>query len=148
MALTTATAVKKLIEGLGLGVPVYNDLAPVGNPPARPYVSIQEAKGGVPGPLEDGGPGAVREHIQIDLWQDWRKLADETVTEDPTLAGRLFHGLHGARPPVPDNVVGAVPGGAGVIYRCIMRGAPIRTVDPSTENLIHHVFDVDVWRQF
>ena len=147
MALTTSAALKKLIETFGLGVPVFNDLAP-SKPPARPYVNVQGNVGGVPGPLEDGGAGTVKELVQVSLWQDFRKLADDTVAEDPTLVGKLFHGLQGAQPPVPHNVIGEVPNNAGVVYRCIMRGAPIRTFDPSSENVIHHVLTVEVWRQF
>lgn len=95
-AATTAGALKALIEGGGLSLSAYRDVAPQGQ--NLPYVVIHEEIANVPGLAEDGVPDVTAETVQIDLWQMWRK-ADRTMNENYSLARSLIALLAGAALP-------------------------------------------------
>jgi hypothetical protein len=98
MSATTSGAIKAYLEGQGLGIAVYRDLAPQG---ARlPFATVQEA---ISTTLDSSGDVGdpdrqvtVREDAQVTVWQPFR-APDGTSGESPTLVRDVIHALHGAR---------------------------------------------------
>lgn len=135
MALTSANALKALIESLELGIEAYRDDAPQGV--ARPYVTITEQIALVPEPMEDGGLGPVAEMCAVDLWQDWRDLATDTVVENYTLAPALVRGMHGQRL----NTIGTK-----TPYVVLVVGPSPRLLERD-ENIVHHALTVEIYRE-
>lgn len=71
MSLTTAAAVKVVIEAADLGLAAYRDRAPAGE--ARPYVTISDGVSVTIDAHGDQGDAdadvAVTELVQVDLWE-------------------------------------------------------------------------------
>lgn len=134
MALTSANALKTLIEGLGLGLSAYRSGPPEGL--ARPYVTIQEEIALVPDPLEDATMTTGQETVQIDLWQDLRNLVTGDTGENYALAPALRRGLHGAR---------LIPIGTKITYAVLVRSSA-RMEEPK-DNIIHTAITVDIFRE-
>lgn len=131
MALTTGTALKELIEGLGLGLTAYRDEAPPRT--HRPFVEILEGIDLVPGPIEDGGPGVVAETAQVDLWQNYMVKQTTAKGEDPALAPALMRGLHGKRL----SLVGSA------ITYMVRVAHSIRTFEQDS-NIVHHAITLTI----
>ncbi len=146
MAQTTRGALKALVDGLALvpanysaALVAYGDRAPQGI--KRPYVELLEEVALVPDLRETGRRTAV-ETAQVDLFQDFRDL-DGSVTgqrgkllEDVSLAPALKSGIDGAR---------AGPVGSSVVYIVLLRHSN-RVVDEA-ENVVHHMLQVELFRQ-
>jgi hypothetical protein len=139
---------KQWIETMGLGVSVYSRVSAI--PATRPYITIMDRQPLAPRGLEDGGPGEGIETCMIDVWQDWKSVSGSGPTvEDQTLVAKLEHNLQGGRPVDATGhpiLVGAVPGGQGIVYRVRVVGSQ-QVSDPSVENLVHNAITVAVWRQ-
>ncbi len=144
MAQTTTGALKALIEPAGLGLSVHRDRVAPGE--AKPYVTIQEQIAFVPDP---GGPTFDRntppgfvEHVQIDLWQVWRKTAagDNTKIEDRTLARRLVAAVQGKRLYVSPSSDGTINGARTWAVRVINM---LRIVEEDN-NTVHHAITVTI----
>jgi hypothetical protein len=149
LAATTRTALKAFIEGLGLGLTVFQDEAPQGQ--ALPYVVVVGPIGMTPDVLEDGGTllavaqaGATRatgsyqtatELMQVDLFQKWRDEVDHSLKEDYALPEKVFWALHGARLPTAPQVV----------YACLLRGY-VRLFERDN-NRVHHAGTIAIKRQ-
>ena len=99
MSVRTSTAVKALLETLGLGVPVFAGPVPPGKVP--PFIAVAE----LPTPAlpeshgDFGDPAAdeaVTELAQVDIVQRIRG-GDGKAADDPALPDRVAAGLRGAR---------------------------------------------------
>src|SRR3954467_10055666 len=95
MAATLANAIKALIEGSGLGLSAYRDVAP--STERRPFVTVSDGIARTPRGRADGGTDAWREICQVDLRETWQ--FDGEGEEEPQLAMALDSLLHGAALP-------------------------------------------------
>lgn len=141
MSVTTSNALKAYIEALGLGLSAYRDQPPKaanGADMPRPYVTIIEELALVADPSEDGKADTVVETVQVDLWQDWqnRTTGATTMTENYALAPALRRGIDGARLAVI---------GTSLVYTALVKHS-LRQLEVA-ENLVHHSFTVEVFRQ-
>lgn len=97
MAATTATALKALIEGAGLGLSAYRDRP--ADDTNLPYVTIAEELALVPdgedGVLDPDVDHIATETVQVDLWQRYLNDAG-AVVESFTLPKQLRRALQGA----------------------------------------------------
>jgi len=95
-ALTTATAIKQVIESGGLGLAAYRDGAP--EDASLPYVVVTDSISVTP---ELGGDAAEsdteREQVQVDLWETYidRAANPPSLAEIPSRADDLVRLLHG-----------------------------------------------------
>lgn len=94
MAATSAGALKAFIESLSLGVSVRRDRSA---DLALPAVTIEEEISLV---LDSDGDFGTQDHsgrelCQVDIWQQWRAVATNAVTESYTLVPDLRRALHG-----------------------------------------------------
>lgn len=139
-ALTSAGALKHLIENLGLTIVAYRD-APPADKKALPYVTIHEGISNVPDGSPDNELGNVRELLQVDLWQT---PDQERSNPGAARARNLTKGLHGAR--VPGIVVGSgEEAEETVVFGCYVRG--FRRLVESDGDVIHHALTVELLRQ-
>jgi hypothetical protein len=148
MAATVSGAIKAKLEGLGLGVPVYRDGAPVahGKPAEPPYVTVQEGIGYAPERHGDfGSTGAhqgEQEQVQVDVWQ-YARVPAATVgqaanAESYTLPGAIRRALHGAK-------LGSI--GSGADLRRIYGVSVVSGQRwPISDNIVRHTFTVTVRR--
>lgn len=134
MSATTAGALKALLEGAGLGVPVYRDTAPTSDAPAR-FITIAEGISEVPvGPQYDEADGVVRELAQVDVWQPWRDTAGHVI-EDYLLPREVASTLRGAQlPTAPTRVHG------------VNVTSVVRLLERDT-NTVHHAISVHIFRE-
>lgn len=96
MSASTAGALKAFVEQQHLRLSVYRDRARADTP--LPYATVRERISLVPersGDFGDGRP-AVREQVQLDVWQAWRAV-DGSLAESYTLVDDLVALLHGAQ---------------------------------------------------
>lgn len=142
-AATTAGALKAFIESLGLSIAAYRDTAPDGT--AKPYVSILESISAVPDALEDGHLTTGVENAQVDVWQQYRDPASHAVTESYTLPASIAAGLHGSNLYVDANRPGTI--GGKRVYGVLVRNL-IRMPAEEEENVVHHVIDLHLMREF
>lgn len=109
MAATISGSFKAYIEGLGLGVAVYRDVAPLDA--VLPYVVVTESVSIVPVRLGDNGrDDAVVETVQLDLYEQWRD-ANHQLIESYTRARQLEQAL---RSPSLNDLPMRVHGVAGL----------------------------------
>lgn len=111
MAATTATALKQLVEGGGLGLSGYRDAAP--SDATAPFVVITEGISVVPD--RTGGDGlkddTATENVQMDLYETYvndSNPAAPVLAESYTLAAGLRRLIHGASLPAAPFHVYAV----------------------------------------
>lgn len=132
MAATASGSIKAHIESLGLGLSAYRDEAP--SKASLPYVTITEGITTVPVRLGDNGrEDAVRELVQIDLWEAWR-TSDNRIAESYSLARNLAAGLRSWQP-------------TDLPYRVhsIYLQQQVRTLDRE-KNEVRNLFQVEIQR--
>ena len=99
MALTTAGALKTLIESFELSVAAYRDRAP--KEATLPYVTVDEALSIVPeahGDVADASAHhGVSEDVTVHLWEHWRDARGRSA-EDVVLQRELRRKLNTAQP--------------------------------------------------
>lgn len=96
-----------MIEGLGLSLPAFRDLAPKGQ--SYPYAAIQEGIAIDPEPTANvfSGDRGVVETAQVTLWDQLQSPKSNAQTESYSLPDALHVALNGARLPMaPKKVYG------------------------------------------
>lgn len=138
MAASIAGALKALLESLGLGISVYRDAAPAGQP--LPYATVRErisVTKSLSGRGDFGDPASkspVEEQVQVDVWQQWRNPATGALAETYTLARAVTSSLDGAVLPSPPMQVHGV-----------RLASAVRFVEDDN-NLVHDAITVVVHR--
>lgn len=136
MAATTSGSVKAYVEGLGLGLPVFRDNAPAGQP--LPFVTVTEAvtlTGNQDG--DQGHPAAhltVREDVQVSLWQTYRDTTGK-VAETYGLPDTLMTALRRAQ---------LTPVGTRRVYG-VTRVSRVRLLEEDA-NVVHDAITLTVHR--
>lgn len=132
---STSGALKKLLEGAGLGVAVYRDRAPEGTKP--PYLTVSEALFITPEPAFNAysDPEAhVSERVQVSVWQQARDNTTRRVTENYELPDAVMATLTAAGlPSAPTQVHG------------VRVSSRIRLYEEKT-NVVHDAITLDVRR--
>lgn len=139
---STRNAVKRLIEGLDLGLAVFEDRRPSDDVQASmwPYATVVDASPVVAGGLEDGRQVSARETVFIDIWQHYRDAGGNRGGSE-TLVPALLRGLSGARPrPLREGTRYQA-----LIYTIVLRDS--RRVPDPDRNVIHDAITVEVVRQ-
>jgi hypothetical protein len=128
MAATSGSALKALIEGLGLQLAAYYRRAPSGE--TMPYVSIRGPVTAIPDAMEDHQLSTGTESMQVELWEAAGQQSE------PRHEG-LLAGLHGAQLP---NV-----GTNKRVYTTLVRH--FQSVDDPEAGRVRFIIDVDLLRQ-
>lgn len=137
MAASTAGALKALVEGAGLSLAAYRDLAP--ERATLPYVVVNEAIAIVPtassARFDRAGTAPTgRETAQVSLWQRWRNPETGAMAESYTLPDALIELLDGAQlSAAPSHVWGVLV-------------LSSRRIIEQEENLVQHAITVEIVR--
>lgn len=134
---TVAGAVKTAVETAGLGLAAYRDRVPA--QAALPYCLIHEGIGTtvmMHGDTDDPNRDeALREQMQLDLWQAKRDPRTGATIERYDLPDRLIFALHGTLLPTsPTHVYG-------------MRVLESRRLADPNDNLVHHALTLVIDRR-
>lgn len=136
MAASLGGAIKALLEGQALGVPVFRDRAPDNQP--LPYIVVYEGIAIVAEPAfnaYDDPEGHVTELAQVSLYQKWRDEVTGALAESYTLADAMTLALHRNRlTTAPFHVAGMR-----------VTEGPVRVLDPD-DNSVNHAVTVEVHR--
>lgn len=137
MALTTSGALKAYVEGLGLSLAAYRDVAPVSA--ALPYVTIHESLAITPETLHGPDIATVGvELAQVDVWYNLRAPSGGAAADNPSTVASLVRSLQGASIPQFGSPL-------KMVYGCLVRNV-VRLVELQ-HDLIHYSVTLHIWRE-
>lgn len=138
MSASTGGAVKAYLEGRQLGVPVFRDRAPKGQP--YPFITVTEEVSLTVRRRAEAGD----ELVQVDLWQLWKHPAG-TVVGGVNVAGRLAEDSALVRRLQQSLRRAALMAAPTLTYQANLEGS-VRLPEPD-DNLVHHALTVRVHRE-